>query len=284
MSDFFGFGKGRPYNTDESSQEIIQAINAYLPEVMQAIRGQYDQQAGAEVGVAEKYSPKIADIASKLLGDYGEKFAAEGRDISKAEQLSAADTEAAIMEGAGGRTARAGLALQKEADPEAFRNREMLMSELDTAFGALGGPDKLSAGEEEGIARTLGRSNWGVNSPGQSYLGAMTVGDNLARRRAEYNNLINLRNSVAPNLTSGIDMSALAGRRTVMPNFGLSQYTGYQTPGVDSANTTGNNFMNGIFNTELETKRQFYGAGEAQKGYTESLGNIVGSVGGMMGA
>lgn len=278
-----GFGKGRPTNTDESSQEIIQAINAYMPEVMSAIRGQYDQQAGAEVGVAEKYSPKIADIASQLLEQYGGKFAKEGRDISRAEQLGAAETEAAIMEGSGGRTARAGLALQKEADPEAFRNRELLMSELDTAFNALGDPNSLSKGEEEGIARSLGRTNWGVGNPGQSYLGALTVGDNLAKRRAEYNNLISTRNSVAPNLTSGIDMSALAGRRTIMPNFGLSQYTGYQTPGVDSANTTGNNFMNGIFNTEQETKRQFYGAGEAQQGYTSALKNLTGAAGGIMG-
>ena len=51
MGDIFGTGKGRVDNTDESVQEILQAMNAYFPGVMDKIRGQYDPQARAEVGV-----------------------------------------------------------------------------------------------------------------------------------------------------------------------------------------------------------------------------------------
>lgn len=284
MSDFFGFGKGRPTNTDESVQEIYQAISAYFPEVAKAIRAEYDPTARAEVDIAKKYSPELNQLSTGLLDTSGREASRIGRELSREEQLGAAQTEADILKGPGKEAVEGTLALQKTVDPEFFKNREALMAELDTAFGALGNdPNALSKGEQEGIARGLGRTNWSAGSPMQTISNAMTFGENQARRRREYNNLINLRAGVTPALRSGMDAGGIATRRTVLPNFGQANYLGVQTPGVNNANTLGGAFTQGVFGTENQTKAGFYGAGKAQKDYTSALGNIVGAAGGMAG-
>lgn len=284
MSDFFGFGKGRPTNTDESVQEIYQAISAYYPEVAKAIRGEYEPTAAAEVGIAKKYSPELGQIATAELDASGREMSKIGRELSAEEQIAAAQAEADILKGPGADSVAQTLKLQQSVDPEFFKNREQLMSELDTAFNAMGNdPNALSKGEEEGIARGLGRTNWAQSSPMQGLSNAMTFGDRQAGRRAEYNNLINLRAGTTPALRSGLDAGSIASKRTVMPNFGQQNYLGVQTPGVANANALGSVFTQGVFGTENQTKKGFYGAGEAQKGYTEALGNLTGSVATMAG-
>lgn len=278
MSDFFGYGKGRPTNTDESV-EIIKKSMHFLPQVADVIREQYKPQAQAELDIAREYSPELGKLGTQMLGTTGKDMSRIGQELSREEQMSAAQTEADILNGPGSETFRKSLELQKEADPEYYKNRESIISELDKAFTALGDPNQLSKGESEGIARALGRTNSPVSSPMQTISNAMTFGENQAKRRAEHAGLINLRNSSAPALKSGMDAGAVAGRRTVLPNFGQANYTGIQTPGLNTANTLGQNFLQGIFGTENQTKAGFYGAGKAQKDYTSALSNIVSASG-----
>lgn len=273
-----GFGKGRPTNTDESLQEIYQAMN-YLPQVAEAIRGQYKPQAQAELDIAKEYSPQMGKLGTEMLNTSGRDMSRIGQELSREEQMSAAQTEADILKGPGQEAFRQSLALQKEADPEYYENRESIISELDKAFTNLGDPNQLSKGESEGIARSLGRTNSPVSSPMQTISNAMTFGENQAKRRAEHSNLINLRSGAAPALQSGMDAGAVATRRTILPNFGQANYTGIQTPGLNTANTLGQNFLQGVFGTENQTKAGFYGAGKAQKDYTSALSNIVSSAG-----
>lgn len=280
MGDIFGTGKGRVDNTDESVQEILQAMNAYFPGVMDKIRGQYDPQARAEVDIAEKYSPELNQLSTGLLDTSGREASKIGRELSAAEQLDAAQTEADILKGPGKDAVASTLELQKSVDPEFFKNREALMGELDTAFGAMGNdPNALSKGEQEGIARGLGRTNWSAGSPMQTISNAMTFGENQAKRRGEYNNLINLRSGVTNSLRSGIDAGSVATRRTVLPNFGQQNYLGVQTPGTGTANTLGGAFMNNVFGTD-QNRQQV----DAQRNQGTGIGSGIGKIAGSVGA
>jgi hypothetical protein len=263
MSDWFGTGKGRVDNTDESTAEVAQALQAYLPSVLQTMRGQYQPQAQAEIDVAKMASPQLNNLAIDLLGNQGRKISAIGRELGQEEGLTAAETENKIISGTGADTARKALALQKEYDPEYFQGREKLLDGLSRSFAALGDPNKLSKTESEGVARGLGRTNWNVGSPTQTYLNAMTFGNNQASRRAELNTLNQTAAGAIPTLKSGLDAGSVATRRTYVPNFGQSQYQGIQTPGVDTVNTTGNNMMNNIFETDRNRQRVY---AEMQKG------------------
>ena len=263
MSDWFGTGKGRVDNTDESTAEVAQALQAYLPNVLQTFRGQYKPQAQAEIDVAKMASPQLNDLAISLLGDQGRKISAIGRELGQEEGLTAADTENKIISGTGADTARKALALQKEADPEYFKGREALLNSIVKGFASLGDPNQLSKTEAEGVARGLGRTNWNVSSPTQTYQNAMTFGANQAARRAELNSLNQTAANAIPALKSGIDMGSVATRRTYVPNFGQAQYQGIQTPGVDTVNTTGNNMMSNLFKTDQNRQRVY---AEMQKG------------------
>ena len=285
MSDFLGYGKGRPSNTDESVQEIIQAISAYFPEAAKSIRSQYDPQASAEVGIAKKYTPELGKLATETLGTTGRDMSKIGRELSAQEQLDAAQTEADIMGGSGQKTAAAAVEAQKLADPEYFKQREALMKHLDTAFNAMGdSPTEMSKGELEQIGRGLGRTNWSVGSPMGTISNAMTFGDAASKRRGEYNNLINLQSSAMPQLKSGLNMPAIASSRTVLPNFGQQNYTGIQMPGVNNANTLGSSFMSGTFGTENTTKNNFNGGAlDALMKQSQIFKNMAGGIGGMAG-
>jgi len=282
--DVFGSGKGRIDNTDESIQEILQAATAYMPGLMEKIREQYDPQAKAEVDIAKAYSPELNKLSTDLLDTSGREASKIGRELSADEQLGAAQTELDILNGPGAESVAKTLELQKSVDPEFFQNREKLMSELDTAFNAMGNdPNQLSKGEEEGIARGLGRTNWSNPSPMQGLSNAMTFGDRQAGRRAEYNNLVNLRSNTTNSLRSGLDAGSIATRRTVLPNFGQQNYLGVQTPGVANANTLGGAFINNAFATD-QNRQNAYVAKNQGAGIGQGTGKIVGAVAsGIMG-
>lgn len=278
MGDIFGTGKGRVSNTDEQVQEVLQAITAYMPGVMDQLRKQYGPQAEAEVGIAKKYSPELNKLSTDLLDTSGREASKIGRELSADEQLGAAQTELDILNGPGAESVAKTLELQKSVDPEFFQNREKLMSELDTAFNAMGNdPNALSKGEEEGIARGLGRTNWSNPSPMQGLSNAMTFGDRQAGRRAEYNNLIGLRSNTTNSLRSGLDAGGIASRRTVLPNFGQQNYLGVQTPGVGNANTLGGAFLNNLFSTE-QNRQQVDAQRNQGAGIGSGIGKVVGSV------
>lgn len=260
MSDLFGYGKGRPNNTDESVQEVIQALGAYFPEAAQAIRNQYGPQAAAEVGIAKQYTPELGKLATDTLETTGADMSKIGRELSAAEQMAAAQTEADIMAGPGQKTAAAAVDAQKLADPEFFNQREKLVANLDKLFQSMGeDPTALSKGEEEQIARGLGRTNWRVGSPMGTISNAMTFGDAASKRRGEFAGYTNLQGTMMPQLKSGLNMPAIASSRTILPNFGQQNYTGIQMPGVSNANTLGSSFMSGTFGTENTTKNNYQG-------------------------
>lgn len=276
--DVFGSGKGRIDNTDESVEEVWQALRAWYPRSMEILRGEYDPQARAEVDVAKKYTPELAKLNAETLNTAGRDVSKIGRELSREEQLGAAQTEADILAGPGKQAAASALELQKSYDPEFFKNRAAILSDLDKSFAALGNdPTQLSKGELEGISRGLGRTNWTVGSPAQTISNAMTFGDRAQGRRAEFNNLINMRGNLSPALKSGMDASGIATRRTVLPNFGQSNYTGIQTPGVQNINTLGGNFISDIFATD-RNRQNAYVAKNQGAGIGQGTGKIVGSI------
>ena len=275
--DVFGSGKGRVDNTDESTDEIVGLLKHYFPQISEAVRGQYDPQARAEVDIAAKYSPELGKIGTDLLETSGRDMSRIGRELSREEQLAAAQTEADILKGSGKESVTSALELQRQADPEYFKNREALLADIDKSFEQLGDPNQLSASESEGIARALGRTNSPVASPMQTISNAMTFGDAQAKRRAEYGSLVDRRINATPALKSGFDAGSFATRRTILPNFGQSNYTGIQTPGVNTTNTLGSSFLNNL--TSIDMNRQnAYVAKTQGAGIGQGTGKIVGAI------
>lgn len=258
----------------EGTGDVVQALKNQLPALIQLITSQYDPAAAAEVGVAKKYSPQIAQIQADVLGDQGKQLAKIGRDISSDEAKQAAETEADIAAGPGQRITQSTVDAQKLADPEYYASRKV----MGDAIGKLLGfdPNTLSKGEEESVARGIGRTAGFVPSATETAKNAMVFGDALSKRRAEYGNAVTQAASATNSLRGPVNASETTARRTIQPNVGTQAYTGVQTPGVGVANQVGGNLQN-TANTAMSINMQKE-LSDWDK-YMKGLGAVSGTIG-----
>jgi hypothetical protein len=267
-------------NTDESMAEILQAVQEYFPDTMKAVAGTYPDQARAEFDVTKEFTPKYAALQYDTLNNEGRKLSELGRDLSREEQLGAAETELEIAKGPGRELAGTALELQDLVDPEMAAARKSLGAGVQKSLDSID-PNSLTDGEMEQIARGLNRTNYVVGSPMQDIESAMTFGNALKDRRAEYRDTLTTAGQVAPNLRTGISGFEAATRRTLTPNFGQANYTSIQTPGVATSNAFGQNYMNNATAIENTTKQKQKSGMDMFVQATEGLGNIGSMLGGI---
>lgn len=218
----------------EGTGDVVQALKNQLPQLIQTIIAQYDPAAGAELEVARKYSPQIAQVQADTLGNQGKQLAKIGRDISSDEARQAAETEAEIAAGPGRKITQATVDAQQLADPEYYASRKV----MGDAIGKLLGfdPNKLSPGEEESVARGIGRTAGFVPSATETAKNAMVFGDALSKRRSEFGSAVSQAANATNALRGPVSATETTARRQVLPNVGTQAYTGVQTPGVGVAN------------------------------------------------
>jgi len=269
-------------DVQESMGDILVAMQKHFPSMSQQVRDQYEPNADAELSLVRKYSPKFAEAQYDNMSTWGRKLAELGRDLSREEQIGAAKTEADVAEGEGKRLNKAAKDLQMEQDPEFYAQREAQAKSLDKLEASMD-PTKLTPGEEEAVARGLGRTMYSVPSASGSTRAAMTFGDRLAKKRAEYGSFINTRTAALPAMKSGIEGFSAATRRSVVPNVGLGNYTGLQQPGQAQSNSTFGQFMQPANAAmQINMKNQQSDWDKLSTGFG-SVGSVLGSVGRVAG-
>jgi len=283
MADNWSKGDERE-DVSTTMNRIVDALIEKMPKTNKAIRAEYAPEAAAEFGVTKDYSPQYAQLQADVLGDQGAQLAKTGRELSAAEQKAAAETEAEIQAGPGGRMVDTAIEQAKKADPEYFAQRGSLAEAIKTALSSIGDPNTLTPGEEESVSRGLGRTAWNVGSPQQAAKDAMVFGDQLAKRRAEQRSAVSTATNALPALRSGINTQAIASQRTILPNAGLANYTGIVTPGVEQSNAMAGNLLNSSSQIANTIAAKQMSAQDKLKSSTESFGNIVGGVTGAVKA
>lgn len=266
----------RVQNTQESVAEIMKAMQRYFGPTQEAIRKTYQPQAQAEFDITKEFTPQYAKLQYDTLSDEGRKLAELGRELSKEEQLGASEAELAIARGPGRELAQEAVDLQKIVDPEFMGGRAAIGDAITKALGAID-PNELTKGETESIARGIGRTSSGVPSAMETAKNAMTFGDALKNRRAEYNQAITTAGSVLPALRTGFTGFETATKRTLTPNWGQTQYTGIQTPGTQASNALGGQFMNSATSIQQTAMQK-------QKDWMDKMQSITGSIGNITGA
>lgn len=262
---------------------MLAALTAGMPNLQAALRKEYGPQAETELELARKYTPEFAKVQAEALQGPGRELAKIGRELSAEEQKGAAQTELDIARGVGRDIAGEALSLQKLVEPEYFKAREGLLDQIEKGFAQLD-PSQLTKGEEESVARGLGRTAWNVGSPMQTAKNAMTFGDALRKRRAEHADFIGRVGGLLPGLRTGITGFEAATRRTLMPNFGTANYTGIQQPGISQVNQQGSNLMSSA--TQFQNQalaKQESGLDKFTK-VMDASGKLIGGIaGGVMG-
>lgn len=257
--------------------DILQAMTAYLPGTLEAVRGTYGPQAAAEFDVAKEYTPKYAQLTYDTLSNEGRKLSELGRELSKEEQLGASQAELEVARGPGRELTAEALKQQEIIDPEFMASRRAVSDAISKSLSAID-PNALTKGEEESVARGLGRVSSAVPSALQTALQAQIFGDRLAARRAEYNNAINTAGAQLQPMRSGLTGFEIATRRTLMPNWAQNQYTGIQSPGVNTSNMFGSQYLNNATNVQQQRmQKQTSVLDQVLKG-TQAFGNVVGAI------
>ena len=262
------------------------ALEKHLPKFIQTIVENYDQAARGEVDIAKKYSPEIAAIQAAVLGNEGKDLAKIGRDISRDEQIGAAETEAEIAAGAGRQQAQALDKTSRELDPEYYATRKASADAIAKSMDF--DPTKLSKGEQEGIARGLSRTGSFVPSALETAKGALTFGDKINERRQLLGGLGQGATAALPAMRGPVDAATTSARRTILPNVGTAAYTGIQQPGINMANQTAGGVMNMADKAmQINMQKQLSDWDKYQKGLnatTSTIGSVVqiaGAVAGM---
>jgi len=270
----------------EGTGDVTQSLQKHLPALIAAITSGYGPAAQAELNIAKEYSPQIAAIQNAVLGKEGKDLAKTGREISDAEQMAAAQTEANIATGPGRDQVLALDSTQRLLDPEYYSARKASADAIAKSLDF--DPTKLNRGEEEGVARGLARTGSFVPSALETAKGALTFGDKINQRRQLLGGLAQGAAASAPGLRGPVDASATSGRRTILPNVGTQAYTGIQQPGINMANQTGGGLMNTANAAmQINMQKELSDWDKYMKGLqatTQTIGSVVqiaGAVAGM---
>jgi hypothetical protein len=251
-------------------QNQVKAARQYEPE-MQKLR--------------EEISPKEQALNKRLYEEFGPEFARIGSNIARQNAQAQAETDLGIVSGTGRDLVREAMKTQKEADPEAYRARELALANLEKLQGSLTDPNAgLSGAERAEIDRSLARENF-ARGTGATPTATSTVSNAMAfggagearkaQRQSAIANAAQLAAGSVQPLSSRIDTFQLTtGRPSV--NQGEARTGGAREVGQES-NAMGMN----LFGNAAQMRQQENQINASRKDALDALTQGVSAAGGI---
>lgn len=166
--------------TQESMAEVMKAYREnIIPMIQQQVAAarQYEPEMQK---LREEISPKEQALNKRLYEEFGPEFARIGSQIARQNAQAQAETDLGIVSGTGRELVREAMRTQKEADPEAYRARELALANLEQLQGSLTDPNAgLSGAERAEIDRSLARENF-ARGTGATPTATSTVSNAMA--------------------------------------------------------------------------------------------------------
>ena len=240
---FVAGGDPRPSTAGESTDEMMRAWIAHLPELLRT-----------QNSVTQELAPGQEQASLDLSRQFLPQFTQLGVDQQRQQQLGQAGTDLATLQGPGRDLNSAVLEAQKLADPEYYRMRAQAGDAMAKLFGSLETPTgQLSGGENAAIERSLNQDNAqrGIAAPTatSTVQNAMTFGGAANAKKQQQQgaitNAVNTATGQLPAAKSGIDVLQTTLGRPSVTNAGLSQFGGLQSQ-AQSNNAASGALMNTI--------------------------------------
>ena len=166
--------------TQESMAEVMKAYREnIIPMIQQQVAAarQYEPEMQK---LREEISPKEQALNKRLYEEFGPEFARIGSQIARQNAQAQAETDLGIVSGTGRELVREAMRTQKEADPEAYRARELALQNLEKLQGSLTDPNAgLSGAERAEIDRSMARENF-ARGTGATPTATSTVSNAMA--------------------------------------------------------------------------------------------------------
>jgi hypothetical protein len=269
-------------NTSESMESVMKAYRENLIPMIQnqiAAAKQYEPEMQT---LREQISPREQQLNADLYAKYGPQFAKTGSDIARQNAEAQAATDLGIVSGTGRDLVREAMRTQKEADPEAYRARELALQNLEQLQGSLTDPNAgLSGAERAEIDRSMARENF-ARGTGATPTATSTVANAMAfgqagearkaQRQSAIANAAQLAAGAVQPLSSRIDTFQLTtGRPSV--NQGEARTGGAREVGQES-NAMGMN----LFGNASQMRQQENQLNAQRKTGLDQFTQVMGSL------
>jgi len=177
---FYRNGGSPAPTTQESMAEVMKAYREnLLPMIQQQIAAAREYEPAMQ-DLRAQVSPREQQLNLDLYRQFGPQFAQASSDIARQNAQAQAETDLGIVSGTGRDLVREAMRTQKEADPEAYRARELALANLEKLQGSLLDPNAgLGGGERAEIERSLARENF-ARGTGATPTATSTVANAMA--------------------------------------------------------------------------------------------------------
>lgn len=279
---FFVNGTNVIPNTSESMESVMKAYRENLIPMIQNQISAAQSYEPAMQTLREQISPREQQLNADLYAKYGPQFAKTGSDIARQNAEAQAATDLGIVSGTGRDLVREAMKTQKEADPEAYRARELALQNLEQLQGSLTDPNSgLSGAERAEIDRSLARENF-ARGTGATPTATSTVSNAMAfggagearkqQRQSAIANAAQLAAGAVQPLSSRIDTFQLTtGRPSV--NQGEARTGGAREVGQES-NAMGMN----LFGNASQMRQQENQLNAQRKTGLDQFTQVMGSM------
>ena len=279
---FFVNGTNVIPNTSESMESVMKAYRENLIPMIQNQISAAQSYEPAMQTLREQISPREQQLNADLYAKYGPQFAKTGSDIARQNAEAQAATDLGIVSGTGRDLVREAMKTQKEADPEAYRARELALANLEQLQGSLTDPNAgLSGAERAEIDRSLARENF-ARGTGATPTATSTVSNALAfgqagearkaQRQSAIANAAQLAAGAVQPLSSRIDTFQLTtGRPSI--NQGEARTGGAREVGQES-NAMGMN----LFGNASQMRQQENQLNAQRKTGLDQFTQVMGSL------
>ncbi len=215
-----------------SLNEIGQGMYKTLPVYAQMQRDQVMPDSLKDLQVSKRVSPAYAQLMQDLYSKYAPQLAQTGAKVDAISRTGAADTDLAIFQNQGSELGRSGEALNRELNPEWYKQRENLSGGLDQLLGSLN-LDNANPEAERLVNQEMIRSG-NIGSPTNAtntVSNALSFGNERQKRRDALGQAIQIGVSAIPSMISSYGTGLAANTANKAPtNTGLSQFTGIKDP------------------------------------------------------
>jgi len=269
-------------NTQESMASVMQAYREnIIPMIQQQVAAarQYEPEMQR---LREEISPREQALNARLYEQFGPEFARIGSQIARQNAEAQAATDLGVVSGTGRELVREAMRTQREADPEAYRARELALANLEQLQGSLTDPNAgLSGAERAEIDRSMARENF-ARGVGATPTATSTVANAMAfgqagearkaQRQSAIANAAQLAAGAVQPLSSRIDTFQLTtGRPSV--NQGEARTGGAREVGQES-NAMGMN----LFGNASQMRQQENQLNAQRKTALDQFSQVMGSL------
>lgn len=235
-----------------SAEQAAESYEKHLPGILKATRESILPTETAIQEANEKLTPGKNDLAHKTLADNYARFTNTGADQAALASDRALGTTQNLLDKYGVGLGKSALAVNEAADPYSAANRKRQTGALDTLFGSLDDPNKLSGSETAGIDRSLARSNIARGNEAPSATStvesAMQFGDAGTARKAQKQSAIksavDTATGASGSLNTGVNATGLV-KSGQAGNIGMGFMPGVSNAG-DREFGFGQNALNGF--------------------------------------